>query len=513
MHEKTLESVLQLLKRSANSGIHIDCKDGELVLSSPKGKKPDPGLLNEIRASKDQLKTYFRDISREREEVGAQAQFARAIEVDGEPYYAITPVQVYWVNDEMDTAYKQNDTIHGTVRLAFRIGEGFDPECFRKAIIFLIRRHESLRATFRKINGEFYMKVEDAESAAYLPEFLNMDLASPMSEAQIDDYVSFRDLVFDFERGPLFLVRVLRTGPESYIFSIRMHHVLFDNWSNNVLFRDITIAYVAYSSGKEPVLPPLPYQYKDFMAMENGFLERNRKEHRLFWSGLCDHIPPSLLIPGHKNVDRDITERILMEDEFALSGEPINRLQSLARQFSASLFVILQASFDYFFYRLTGQKDIITGTYLLGRDYPDCRDQIGCYRKVELIRTVFSEGDTFPDAIVKVRQSNEDLQRYRGFSLKDLLEEMMPPERNKGSCFWNFNLQYRDVNPPAGKPPFDMKGYEGGHSNLLLYMDMEVRFLNFKEKIVLNVVYDGGLYDAATISRFFSEYLEFLQTI
>ena len=63
---------------------------------------------------------------------------------------------------------------------------------------------------------------------------------------------------FDLARGPLVRAVLLPVGPNEWILSLMMHHIVSDGWSMGVLMSEFGALYRAHAEGRRPELPKLP---------------------------------------------------------------------------------------------------------------------------------------------------------------------------------------------------------------------------------------------------------------
>jgi len=492
--------------------VQIQVDGGKIIINSARGSIDDRLKLL-IKSHKEDLINYFNRI-REKEQ-------ARKIEYQDELYYEITPSQIYWVDDEMDKEYKKCDVIHGKVLAIYDIEGSVDWRIFKKAVVYLFKRHESLRSTFHNIEGRYLMKVEKEDSGKYVPKFMDCRRAL-LAGQNIQEFINFQDHTFDFKVGPLFLIRLTRMGDEKYVLSVFQHHIISDTWSDGILQRDLMAAYSAYSENREPDLPFLKGQYKEYLSMANYYSEKDYADQKKYWSALYNSLPGEIIIPGFRRVNTAVSGKIAEAETFLLSAEITGRIHSFAKGFSTSQFVIFQAMFKLFVCRETGAGDILIGTYVIGREDMGSENQVGCYARTVLIRTVLDTKDSFNDVVRKVIKSNEEMRNHTSFPLRKYLESMMPPEHNTGSPFWNINMQFYDRDLPylpasgmqgPGKPNFLKIEKQKSRVNSFISIDMQLEFIKSGDKIKLLVQYDSSLYNSAGMKLFISRYLKFMDDI
>ena len=433
---------------------------------------------------------------------------------EGQSDFEVTPTQIYWLDDDIDREYKRYDQVHGTIILKYEVQGNLDMEVFKKSISFLVCRHESLRATFHKKVTAFVMKVESPDNRVYEPEFIR---DPPCDEDHYETLSNFKGHKFDVENGPLFLSRVIRRKPDLHVIAFKIHHVIFDDWSLRVLTKELFLSYGAFASGRNPPLPEPKFQYKDYLALISKSLKANYEADRKYWSGKYSQLPPRLRIPGMKLSDVPMTERVIKKEVAFLPDGILDRVVLLSRKYGVSLFVILQAAFKYYLLKETGQRDILIGTYAFGRDYPGCDDQIGCYAKTVLIRTVLETDDSFPTCISKVERSNHDMRTRTGYPLRYFLEELLPVGSRSGDFYWNINLQFIDERigeePEAGDAALkngpSVRLLPNYYGNTLIQMDMELAFVHLRDRMQLVVHYDGASFALEAISRLISSFSTF----
>ena len=81
---------------------------------------------------------------------------------------------------------------------------------------------------------------------------------------------------FNLEQGPLLRVILLRISEEEHVLLQIMHHIISDDWSRQILNREVAVLYEAFSKlGCPSPLPELPVQYADFAAWQHHIIRNN----------------------------------------------------------------------------------------------------------------------------------------------------------------------------------------------------------------------------------------------
>ncbi|HEX6747842.1 MAG TPA: amino acid adenylation domain-containing protein, partial [Longimicrobium sp.] len=148
-----------------------------------------------------------------------------------------------------------------------RLRGRLDAGALERALGELVRRHESLRTTFRPVEQGGAVQVVHPAASARLPVLDLADLA-PQAREQEARRLAREDAErpFDLERGPLLRATLLRLVDEEHVLLLAMHHIVSDGWSMGVLFRELFTLYESFSppsGAARPAspLPPLAVQY------------------------------------------------------------------------------------------------------------------------------------------------------------------------------------------------------------------------------------------------------------
>ncbi|HLL47223.1 MAG TPA: condensation domain-containing protein, partial [Longimicrobiaceae bacterium] len=175
---------------------------------------------------------------------------AEHVVVVGQPDQRATQ-QRLWLVDRLEpgsAAYNMPSALRLTGTLAVAaLQAGLDE---------LVRRHEALRTTFAE-HGGAPVQVVHPPAPVPLPV---VDLrGAPHPEADAVRLAAGEALrPFDLARGPLLRCTLLRLADDDHVLLFTLHHVVSDGWSMQVLTREVSAFYAAFSRGETARLPELP---------------------------------------------------------------------------------------------------------------------------------------------------------------------------------------------------------------------------------------------------------------
>ncbi|PKV84112.1 condensation domain-containing protein [Streptomyces sp. TLI_146] len=93
-----------------------------------------------------------------------------------------------------------------------------------------------------------------------------------------------RQVSFDLGRPALLEIRLFQGTRGGDLLTVTAHHLVYDGASVEVLLTDLFTAYDQVVAGEPAELPPLSYDYRDWIAEEHAWLDSEEaREQEEFW--------------------------------------------------------------------------------------------------------------------------------------------------------------------------------------------------------------------------------------
>ncbi len=282
----------------------------------------------------------------------------------------------------------------------------------------IIRRHESLRTTFARREGQPIQVVADE---LQLPLRV-IDLRGLPDAEQRAQQLARREAerAFSLECGPLLRIVLLWIGDEDYLLVRITHHIISDGWSESIFLKELAVFYNGRVSGRHTTLPALPIQYVDFSVWQRQQLQGEMlAKQQAYWNEQLRDSPPILKLP----IDRPRPEIQSFRGgvcSLKLPKEQTEELKKLSRQEGTTLFMTLLTALKVLLYRLSGQSDICVGTPISNRTRPETEGIIGLFLNMLPLRTHVQEDMSFRDLLRTVQKTCLD-----AFANKDIPFEML----------------------------------------------------------------------------------------
>jgi amino acid adenylation domain-containing protein len=376
-----------------------------------------------------------------------------------------------------------------------------------KALREVIRRHEALRTVFAHENGRPVQIIKEATDFRLPVIDLRNTRSDVASDMAVDTMLEERTCSFDLAVGPLVRTKLLCLTNSDHLLLVTMHHIISDEWSMRVLYKELTTFYDAYSRGVE--LPPsvCPVQHADFTHWERELLNRRLLEGQLhYWTKQLAGPVTELKFKKARRSTKPKsfgTRRILFE--FAEDLFPA--IRQVAKAENATPFGIILAALNILVYQWTEQRDIRVGTLVANRGRKESEYVIGHFMNTIVLRNKVVPQLTFRQFVKQVGKglrsalANQELpfhhlaqvlKRDRGISRATLVPVMfvyhkhsLDVVRLSGMTFAPVGWQYPD----------------SGTGVMITPCDLMINMWEMKTKIVATVNYKPDVFSNKVVSE------------
>lgn len=415
-------------------------------------------------------------------------------------YYPLSSAQtrVYILNQ-----FDPHSTYYNATIVMQMEGGPVDPVRCESVFRQLVERHESMRTRFLFVQGQPVQQVIHASEVPVRVEVIEALGADDVRlNAEIERFVR----PFDLTQAPLFRVGLIRRAADSYLFVIDMHHIISDGASMAVLVRE----FLALYEGR--TLPELRVQYKDYADWQNRLLETDElKRQEQYWLQKFEAGVPILHLP----TDEPRPELKTVEGRrlaFKADEELTSKMQELAKQTNASLFMVLLAAYNVFLHKLTGQEEIIVGTAVANRNHEDLQDQIGVFVNTLALYNRPRREMSFLDFLAETSQNAFEAFEHQDYPF-DLLVERLELERDpsRSPLFDTLFILQNAYNTDAQTGSFTFAPYE--YQTQTAKFDLFLEAWERQGDIEFHLEYATRLFKPETIEKMAQQFLYLLEEI
>ncbi len=313
------------------------------------------------------------------------------------------------------------------VPFAWRLRGQVDADALAAALRDVAGRHEVLRTTFQRADGQPYQRVTPAALAA--PELTVTQAARAELPALTDQAARY---VFDLAAELPVRAWLFTLGPDECVFVLLMHHIASDGWSLGVLLRDLEDAYRARSAGHAPQWPDLPVQYADYTLWQRELLGEDQERDSVlarqvaYWRSALAGLPEHLDLPFDRPRPAHPSSRGA-HITFDLDARLHRALLDLARAHRVTLFMVLQAGLAVLLSRSGAGTDIPIGVPVAGRGGDEKLHRlVGFFVNTLVLRADLSGDPSFAQLLGRVRDGDLAAYAHQDVPFERLVEVLNP---------------------------------------------------------------------------------------
>lgn len=378
-----------------------------------------------------------------------------------------------------------------------RLTGALDLRALAAAFDTVVARHEALRTVIGGTEADPHQVVLPPEPVRIALHDLR-DVRE--SDRAAEDARITRELAasrFDLAAGQPLRVGVVRSGEDAWTLIVVMHHMLSDGWSRAVLFRELQEAYRAARAGELPDLPALSCQFGDYAVWREERLAGDRGSRSAeFWRReFAERVSAIDLAfdrprPASRSGEAGVIRRVLPP---ALR----DRVSQYARARGATPFSVLLAAWNVTLATFAGQRDVVVGTLMAGRDRPELESLIGYFVNTVPLRTTIGDRSTFAELVTRVHDKALAIHEHQeapieaiataagidGASLFRVLVALQNHDH------WRFTLDGLDVAPQPPVTP-------------VAVTDLSILMRERADGLLVHVEYAADLLDAAAVDAF-----------
>src|SRR3989339_740225 len=355
-------------------------------------------------------------------------------------YKKIKGYKLSYAQERMFVMYKLDpNSVYYNIHHIREVDKNLDISIFGKSLNLIVGRHEILRTNFKEINGtgiqfinfetKFKLKVIREKNNKIIDEIIEKWINTP----------------FDLEKDSL-IRAILIQNKNRNILILTIHHIVTDDWSMNLFYKELKIIYNALIDKKEPVLPKLNLQYKDYAEWERSKENEIRlKDQEKYWLKRLSGEIPILNLPIDR--PRQAVQKFKGDKEnIILNKRLTDSLRKISRDNNVTLFTLLFTIFNVFLYKITNQDDIIVATPSSDRNHMEIESNMGFFINMLAIRTKIKSDQTFEGLLQETQNNILETLHNKEYPFAKLVEKLNPERDMSINPIFNCSFQIIELN-------------------------------------------------------------------
>lgn len=456
--------------------------------------------------SVETLAQHFRDLP------APQANDDRALPDQGIPRRAdqqrapLSPMQMrMWFMEQLNP-----DTHIHNVPSGHRLRGPLDPALFRQAAAQLVERQAALRTVVIEENGQYLQEIRASLSGELLP-FEDLSALPPEAQdtALNQRFTDLGSVALRANEPPLFRMHLFRLAPQEHIFFFMAHHIVWDGWSFDVLYRDLSELYAAAHEGRQPRLTPIEVTYADYAGWQHERMAGPEGQRQAqYWQAALTPLPPPLALPIDRPRPTVLDDRGATH-QLRLPSDLTQQLVTVTRQRGTTIFSALQAAVSVLLHRHSQQDEFVIGTPVWGRERAGLEALMGLFINVLPVRINVSRTQTFAALMQLARDRLLAGLACPDVPFEQMIQAINPPRDLSRTPIYQVLMSYQDVR----ERPLDWGPLK--HSRAVQQVNASAQDLGFwcvltHDTLEIQVRYNVNLFRAESIAALSEDLLHVL---
>jgi amino acid adenylation domain-containing protein len=372
----------------------------------------------------------------------------------------------------------------------------------------LANRHQSLRTRFAEIKGEPVQIIEKSVTISLEIHDISSISGEEKEQRQEQIFTPKQRKLFDLGKAPLFRAAVFKLHDNHYELLFRMHHIICDGWSMEILKQEFNRLYDSHLRGKEEKPGPVYLQYKDFTRWQQEQLTSpsGREKALDYWRKLFNDGIPLLELPGD---DIPITHgnKGCGYRSLVPPGTK-DRLQKLAKHCSTSLFILLFTAYKILLSHLVNREEILCGIPAAGREHDSLQRIVGFILHMLLVKSRINPGENFIHLQERIKLSFLEALEHQSFPLELLLDDLKKEYPRIDAAFNMLNMQ-------EATEAMELEDFTPQHTGDLpeVKFKMELYVIPYKNGIEIHWHLQKEIFKPGTIAYIAHQYIKLLEEI
>jgi tyrocidine synthetase-3 len=367
-----------------------------------------------------------------------------------------------------------------------------------RAFAEIVRRHESLRTSFRLENGNPLQRVH--EDVHFAIHYISAD------EADIPQTVQHFIRPFNLSEPSLLRVCLAELSEDKHLLLVDMHHIISDGVSVAVIIDELVRGY----AGEE--LPAPRLQFKDYAVWQQSWIDsEDYRSQEQYWLQALSGELPVLELPYdymRPPVQSFEGESFSFEIDAALT----DRLTQLAAESGTTMYMLLLAVYKVLLFKYSGSEDVIVGTPVANRTHADVNAMVGMFVNTLAIRSYPSAEQTFNHYLQQVRDSALAAFEHQNYPFEELLDKLAVRRDLSRNPIFDTMFSLNNVETVK----LEMDGITLNTLTVeekIAKFDISIEALEKDGKITFTVEYGTRLFCEATARRFAGHFSQIIKTI
>ncbi|WP_338552864.1 amino acid adenylation domain-containing protein [Paenibacillus sp. KS-LC4] len=345
------------------------------------------------------------------------------------PLFPLTqPQERIWYT-ELLYPNRTTSTIVAIVKITGRI----HVTALKQAINKVIEQSDSFRIRLKTENGVPYQYVRDYEEK----DFECMDLSKEQAEQKM---LELRSIPLELLESELHEFVVVRIGDEETWINFKMHHIVSDGISMNLVTNEIMQHYSNIIRGNSS---PCKYSsYIDFIQVEHDYEQSERyQKDKDYWLAKFGTLPEAISLKSYNPLTMGTDARA---ERWMLNDELHHGVKAFCEEHQISIFTFFLSALYIYMHKVTSEQDVAIGTLYANRTTRKEKETVGMFVSTVATRMLVEPEQELLSFLKNVAKEQASILRHQRYPYNKIIQDLREVHRNQDvQRLFGVSIQYR----------------------------------------------------------------------
>jgi amino acid adenylation domain-containing protein/non-ribosomal peptide synthase protein (TIGR01720 family) len=359
--------------------------------------------------------------------------------------YPLSPMQAGML---FHTLFKP-DTTDYVVQFVYDLNGEIHPALLRRALEFVVTRHDALRTTFAWDGLAEPLQLVHRDAPVELRELdWRGEADSDVTGRLASHLAAERERGIDLEHASPRRFDLIRLPGGRHCLVWHGHHILLDGWSVHLVLNEVRVVYESLRQSRTPPYLPEPVPYGRYIAW---LRRRDPAQAEAYWRSLLADVtgptPLPILQPSASDVRADIAAEPA-QLSVKVSAETTELARRRARSRRVTVGSMVHAAWALVLSRYSGRSDVVFGSTTSGRSGgpPGVERTVGMLINTLPVRIRVSAGEFAGRWLDSVHEQLIALRDFEHCALVDIQRHSKVPA---GQRLFDTILMFQGATPEA----------------------------------------------------------------
>jgi amino acid adenylation domain-containing protein/thioester reductase-like protein/non-ribosomal peptide synthase protein (TIGR01720 family) len=235
--------------------------------------------------------------------------------------------------------------------------------------------------------------------------------------------------------GPLFQFALLKPDEVTYIWFVKIHHIIIDGWGLSLMYRQVFERYKELMAGIGNTRKAT-YSYADFVDDNRNYMNSRVFENdREFWREKFRTMPEPLF--NWNDGNHEVAGSPVISDRltFTIERSLYDKIIACSDEKGCSVFHFMLAVLFTYFSRICNKDEIVIGVPVLNRGKAKYKQTIGLFTNVVPLRLDPGKDPSFSGLMLYIKRELMECYRHQKFPIGEICRTAFAHAKDRRNLF------------------------------------------------------------------------------